>query len=1086
MEKRATSYPRKLAKDAQAELNAALKENNAILAGAGPHASIIAREPTDASDATHSMAFSGCLDHAELDRIIGWAWSPGQPAERLLIDILFNDTAVATVKADRYRADLKAAGIGDGRYGFEWNPKISDLPEDGCTVTLRRAGTFEVLNGRWSLTRSGDDVSSTATAADVEYVGTIDQAEPYRITGSAWCPARPSERVIIDLLLNGTSLATLRCDEFRQELKDARMGDGRHSFSWVPDPSLMIPGSYTIAARVAGTTNIITKPCTMLYRPPALIDGAVNLAGENKIAGWAWNKLRPMNAISVGLFEGDNLLLSTCADEYDPKLAAEGVGNGMHAFSLRLPSFFDRKPRVFSVRALPSCVELAGSPLAVEPRPGRETSLQPSTHNLDPTQTNETLIEAVSNFIADFQGSIAIPNLEAYRNSCLDALVYLYRGAQGSDGRPIIFPEFEAPLISIIIPVYNQFSYTWRCLKSVAVATWGLSFEVILIDDCSDDETPTLRDRVPGLRYVRQEKNKHFILSCNRGAGIARGKYIYFLNNDVELTANAIRALLQTFEDFPTAGVVGSKLIYPNGNLQEVGCILFDTGDAHNVGRHEQDPLLPNFRYLRECHYVSAASLMIPRELFKQIGGFDERYLPAYCEDSDLCMSVRALGKKVFVQPMSVVVHYERVSADASAGKATSNLMKQNHPKFIAKWGTILASHPRADEPWDIVKEVGITRRCLFFDWRTPRTDEDAGSYAALQEMRILRSLGIKVTFASLQMDYAGRHTEALQRVGIECAYAPHYKNWLEFIEKRGGEFDLIYGMRYNIIEQVIEQMRSQMPKAKILFNCADFHFIRTLREAQLKKKVGDPKADEMFAEAQLVKERELDVMRRSDCIIVYNAVEREVVEASLPGRTAIVMPWIVPVRDKIPPWSERQGIAFLGSYQHVPNRDAVEFFARQVLPLVREQIPDCVFNIYGSEMEKMREPLDDLREDGGINLVGYVNNISEVLDRHRVFATPVRYGSGIKGKLVMGLCNGIPAVVTRMATEGMDVRDGQEVVFADAPAEFAAAAVALHQDAKKWQAISERALAFGRRAFSAEGAHEVMRQAVLASGVPV
>ena len=651
--------------------------------------------------------------------------------------------------------------------------------------------------------------------------------------------------------------------------------------------------------------------------------------------------------------------------------------------------------------------------------------------------------------------------------------------------RQIIFPKFDEPLISIIVPVHNQFSYTWRCLKSVAVATWGLSFEVILIDDCSDDETPTLAERVRGLRYVRQEENKHFILTCNRGAELALGKYIYFLNNDTEVMPNAIRALVQTFNDFPEAGVVGSKLIYPNGNLQEVGCILFDTGDARNVGREEQDALLPKFRYLRECHYISAASLLISRELFNQVGGFDERYVPAYFEDSDLCMSVRASGKKVFVQPMSVVVHYERVSANASVENATTKLQKQSRPKFIAKWGGVLADHPRADEPWDIVKDINAKRRCLFFDWRTPRIDEDAGSYAALQEMRVLHSLGIKVTFASLQMDYAGRHTEALQRVGIECAYAPYYKEWLDFLDKRASEFDFVYGMRYNIMEQVIEQMRSQMPKAKILFNCADVHFLRKLREAQLKKNANDPKADEMFAEAEVVKQREMDVMRRSDCIIVYNDIEREVVQASLPGKSAIVMPWVVPARDQVPGWSERHGIAFLGSHQHVPNQDAVEFFARQVMPLVRDEIPGCVFYIYGSEMEKMRVSLDELLDDG-VKLVGHVKNISEVLDRHRVFAAPIRYGSGIKGKLVMGLCNGIPAVVTRLATEGMDVRDGREVVFAETAAEFAVGAVTLHQDAAKWQAVSERALAFARGAFSVAGARKVMRETVLACGIPV
>ena len=386
----------------------AFGEADVTALGAVPSNSTSAQEPTDLPGTAQSSAFVGCLDHIEPGRIVGWAWSPDQPNERLAVEVLFNDAVVATLKANRYRADLKASGIGDGRHGFEWKPQASDFPKEHCIVALRRAGTQEIINGPWSVSNSSNSASVPAAARDDEYVGGIDQAEPYRITGWAWCPARPRERVVIDLLLNGASLATLRCDEFRQELKDASMGDGRCSFSWVPDPSVLVPGSYTVAARISGTARAITKPCTMLYRPPALIDGEVILGGDDRLEGWVWNKLRPKDAISVGLFEGDNLLTSSCADRFDPKLAAEGVGNGMHAFTLRLPPFFDRQPRVLDVRALPSCVELAGSPLVVEPRQGRETSLQPSMRNLDPTQTGETLVEAVSNFV-DFPAAGTIP-----------------------------------------------------------------------------------------------------------------------------------------------------------------------------------------------------------------------------------------------------------------------------------------------------------------------------------------------------------------------------------------------------------------------------------------------------------------------------------------------------------------------------------------------------------------------------------------------------------------------------------------------------------------------------------------------------
>jgi GT2 family glycosyltransferase len=1024
------------------------------------------------------------LDVADIHRIAGWAWNPGQPEERVRVNIFFDEKEVASILADRFRKDLKSANKGDGHHAFEWTPDPTLIPGGGCMVSLRQPGTNEPLCKPKGLILQSDKPPSRSGETTADVLGNIDQAEPYRISGWAYYRHRPTERVTVEVLLNGASVAKVRCDEYRKDLKEAGFGDGKHSFSWVPDDSLLQPGSYNVEIRDAAGEHAAFAARTMFYRVPLLIDGEVSLGADGTVEGWAWNKLRRDEAISVGLFEGENLLVTALADKFDPKLAAQGVGSGAHGFTFKLPVFFDGKPRALSVKALPSCVELAGSPLALLPRADRHVSLHPTMHNLDPDQISRTLVEAVTN-LSLYTVPPARVDADAYRRSCLDALAFLYGSAKSAGSANIVFPEFEDPEISIIIPVYNQFEYTWRCLKSVAVATWGLSFEVIVMDDCSSDDTPTLPHRTSGLRYIRQDRNKHFLLNCTQGAQAARGKYLYFLNNDTELTPGAIRALLQTFADFPDAGAVGSKLIYPDGSIQEVGSAIWDNGECHPIGRAERDPLLPQFRYLRECHYVTGASMMLPRELFNKLGGFDKRYIPAYYEDTDLCMSLRAAGYKVLVQPMSVVIHYEHVSSNAKGNKANSKLQEQNKPKFLSKWGRALAHHPRPSDPWDSIKDVGVSRRCLFFDWRTPRIDEDAGSYAALQEMRLLQSLGIKVTFAALEMEYAGRHTEALQRVGIECVYAPHFKTWQSLLDQRGSEFDFVYGMRFEIMEQVIQGMRVRMPQAKILFNPADVHFMRQMREARLKKAGNDPIADELFAKAEGVKQRELSVMRSSDAVIVYNDIEREVVQTNLPGTLASVLPFFVPTRDSVPGWSKRSGIAFLGSYQHAPNRDAVEFFARQVMPLIRQQIPDCVFHVYGSDMELMRKSLEDL-EDAGVSVVGSIKELSDMFDRHRVFVAPMRFGSGIKGKVVMALCNGVPTVLNQVSAEGINARDKQEVMQAETPAQFAAAIIELHKNAAHWQKMSDAALSFARATFSKDRARDVLRSIILGTGITV
>jgi len=210
--------------------------------------------------------------------------------------------------------------------------------------------------------------------------------------------------------------------------------------------------------------------------------------------------------------------------------------------------------------------------------------------------------------------------------------------------------------VSIIVPVYNQFQFTHACLVSLQMAQERPRFEVILVDDCSTDETADLVPRIEGVVYLRNETNCGFIASCNRGADKARGKYLVFLNNDTIVTERWLTALLDTFTEEPQAGIVGSKLLYPDGRLQEAGGIIWRDASGWNYGKFD-DPERPEYNYLREADYCSGAALMIPKALFLSVGGFDSRYAPAYYEDTDLSWRMRLRGWNVLYEPGAVVEH---------------------------------------------------------------------------------------------------------------------------------------------------------------------------------------------------------------------------------------------------------------------------------------------------------------------------------------------------------------------------------------------------------------------------------------------
>ena len=205
--------------------------------------------------------------------------------------------------------------------------------------------------------------------------------------------------------------------------------------------------------------------------------------------------------------------------------------------------------------------------------------------------------------------------------------------------------------VSIIIPVFNQLEYTHACLASLQTVEEQAPFEVIIVDDCSTDATADALPQVDGIIYLRNEKNSGFVVSCNHGAENARGKYLVFLNNDTLLKPGWLTALLDTFTEEPRAGIVGSKLLYPDGRLQEAGGIIWRDASGWNYGKFD-DPEKPEYNYLREVDYCSGAALMVPKALFESLGGFDSRYAPGYYEDTDLAFKVRRAGYKVFYQPL--------------------------------------------------------------------------------------------------------------------------------------------------------------------------------------------------------------------------------------------------------------------------------------------------------------------------------------------------------------------------------------------------------------------------------------------------
>ena len=257
--------------------------------------------------------------------------------------------------------------------------------------------------------------------------------------------------------------------------------------------------------------------------------------------------------------------------------------------------------------------------------------------------------------------------------------------------------------VSIIIPCFNQWDFTRACVNSIIATTRqdSIRFEIILADDGSTDETINAAKYFNNIIIVRTPTNLGFLRNCNHAAKHAKGKYILLLNNDTIVLHNWLSSLYNTIINDETAGIVGSKLIYPDGTIQEAGGLLIKDGRGYNAGRG-QDRNNPILNIVRETDYISAASIIIRKSLWNLLGGFDERYNNAYCEDSDLAFTVRSKGFRVLYQPDSEVVHFEHQSYAEESQNHFSALQKQNTELLVAKWQNTFNREHLDNAPWHL------------------------------------------------------------------------------------------------------------------------------------------------------------------------------------------------------------------------------------------------------------------------------------------------------------------------------------------------------------------------------------------------
>jgi len=613
---------------------------------------------------------------------------------------------------------------------------------------------------------------------------------------------------------------------------------------------------------------------------------------------------------------------------------------------------------------------------------------------------------------------------------------------------PIAFSRHETPEVSIIIPVFNQFHFTHHCLAALAADRSQYHFEVIVVDDGSSDGTPNRLAGYEGVRLIVNQDNLGFVGSTNRAAAAACGNYLVFLNNDTQVQPGWLDALIGTFKTFRDAGLAGSRLIYPHGRLQEAGGIVFADGSAWNYG-HLDDPYKPEYGYVREPDYVSGAALALRRDLFEKLEGFDVCFAPAYYEDVDLAFRVRAAGYRVYYQPLSRVAHFEGVSAGIDESSGMKRFQSINQRKFFDRWREELASHGVRGEKLEQQKERRVHCRAFVVDVYMLTPDKESGSLRMLNLFSILQELGFKITFAATNLEAPEPYVSDLQKRGIETLYRPYVKSIDQHLSARGSDYDLVILSRADAAAQAMMSARRYCANARIVYDTVDLHFLRETRLAEL---TGN-KAARTVAESR--KRQELDLIAQADTTLVVSAVERDLLAKEAPGADVRIVSNIHRIYGNRKPFAERRDLFFIGAFAHPPNTDAVLWFCREIFPLVLEQEPEMRCSVIGADPPASVMAL----ASDHVRILGYVADVAPFFDSCRLSVAPLRYGAGVKGKVNQSLAYGLPVVATTQAVEGMFLTNGESVLVADEPWEFAHQVLRLYRDRVLWEQLSSNGL---------------------------
>lgn len=626
--------------------------------------------------------------------------------------------------------------------------------------------------------------------------------------------------------------------------------------------------------------------------------------------------------------------------------------------------------------------------------------------------------------------------------------------------------EYRAPNISIVLHGGVSEDRLLVHLENLSCAVNDYTFEIILIQEgVVHSESPAFHE-IPNLILANVNSDQGRDEKFNQAATLASGEHLLFVDVDLELGASCIESLLETFQEFPQAAAVTGKVLLPNGRLYEAGAILYSNGELESYGG-EADPLTPEYSFCRPVNACSSDLLMVRRDAFDEVSGFSGGYYSDRYQTADLLLGLRLLGKHTYFQPVAIASWLE----GGAPQPENAEIVEASAMHLMHKWEEELKELPSKNSVVRSAAEYDVKKHAIVLDHRIPTPDQDSGSLRMWNLIEVLQSMGYKVTFVPDNLDATGTYAKRLQSKGVEIIYAPFYGSVVSYLGDAGRNANLAIVSRQEVASKHLGNVRAMCPQATILFDTVDLHFLRNEREAEI---TGIPEAVE---QAKMMRESELSLAKLADRTLVVSSVEADVLRDADPSIEVDVVSNIQSVNGISNRYSQRNGILFIGGFEHPPNVDGVLWFCREIFPKILEVEPGIHFHIIGS---KPPAEILELASDQ-VTVHGYVEDVRPIFESCRLSVAPLRYGAGVKGKVNQSLGFGLPCIVTPIAGEGMHLVDGKDAIIRETAEEFATGLVQAYSDEEVWNTMSANSLKIVAEHFSFEAARDALSRALAA-----